>query len=89
AVLVDSVITEPVVSLYPNPAIKFINIESNNLSDVIGKMATIYNVYGGVVISQLLMTQKTAITIQHLPAGVYFLKIGKAKANKSIRFVKG
>ncbi len=88
AVLVDPVITKPVTALFPNPAIKFINVESNNLSDVIGKAATIYNVYGGVVISQLLMSQKTTITIQHLPAGVYFLKIGKGKENKTIRFVK-
>ncbi len=76
------------ISLYPNPAAKFINIESRNASGLIRQTVKICNVYGDVVISQLLTTQKTTIVIQQLSAGIYFLKIGDGKANKTIRFVK-
>jgi hypothetical protein len=87
AVVIGTVSTKSTISLFPNPAIKFINIETKNVSDI-GQTVKICNVYGGVVISQLLLTQKTSITIQHLPAGIYFVKIGDSKGNKSVRFVK-
>lgn len=87
-VVIDPVETKMTVSLFPNPAIKLINIESKNASDLIGQSVKIYNMYGGVVISQILLTQKTTIIIQHLPSGIYFLKIGEGKDNKILRFVK-
>ena len=80
--------TKPGISLFPNPALKFINIEGKTTSDLIGKTIKICNAYGAVVISQLLSTQKTTIAIQHLPAGIYFLKIGDGLENKPVRFVK-
>ncbi len=86
-VAVDPVSTKTTISLFPNPAIKLINIELKNASDI-GQTVKICNVYGGVVISQLLLAQKTSITIQQLPAGVYFVKIGDGKENKTLRFVK-
>ena len=87
AVAIDPAAAKTNISLYPNPAIKFINIETKNVSDV-GQTVKVWNVYGGVVISQLLLTQKISITIQQLPAGVYFVKVGEGKENKTIRFVK-
>ena len=87
AVAIDPVATKTTISLFPNPAIKFINIETKNTA-YLGQTVKICNVYGGVVISQLLLTQKTTITIQQLPAGVYFVKIGDGKENKTVRFVK-
>ncbi len=88
AMPVEPAVTKMMISLFPNPAIKFINLESKNPSDLIGKTVKVCNIYGGVVISQLLLAQKTTITIQHLPVGVYFIKIGEGKENKTIRFVK-
>lgn len=88
AAAIDPVATKTTISLFPNPAIKFINLESKNASDIIGQTVKVCNVYGGVVISQILLTQKTTITIQQLPAGIYFLKIGEGKEIKTIRFVK-
>ncbi len=87
AIAIDRIVTKATISLFPNPATKFINIQTSNASEV-GQTVKICNVYGGVVISQLLLTQKTSITIQHLPVGIYFVKIGDGKENKTIRFVK-
>lgn len=87
AVAIDPAATKTTILLFPNPAIKLITIETKNASDI-GKIVNICNVYGGVVISQLLLTQKTLITIQHLPTGIYFVKVGDGKENKTIRFVK-
>ncbi len=80
--------TSVTISLFPNPATKYINLESKNASELIGQTVNIFNVYGGVVISKLLATQETTIIIQQLSTGIYFLKIGDGKANKTIRFVK-
>ena len=87
AVAIDPAAAKTTISLFPNPATKFINIETKNVSDI-GQTVKICNVYGGVVISKLLLTQKTSITIQQLPAGIYFVKVGDGKENKTIRFVK-
>lgn len=85
---VQPVASKAAVTLFPNPAIKFITIEGKVASDVIGKTLKICNAYGAVVISRLLSAQKTNIGIQHLPAGVYFLKTGDGTGNKPIRFIK-
>ena len=88
AMVIAPVVTNMTISLFPNPANKFIKLESRNTTELMGQTIKICNVYGGVIISQLLTNQKSTITIQQLPAGVYFLKIGDGKANKTIRFVK-
>ena len=80
--------TKTGISLFPNPAIKFISIEGKSASDLTGKTIKICNAYGGVVISQLLSAQKTTIAIQQLPSGIYFLKVGDGTENKPMRFVK-
>ena len=88
ALPVSQPVSKTTISLFPNPAIKFISLESKNASDLVGQTVKICNVFGGVVISQVLVAQKTNIAIQQLPTGVYFLKIGNGKEHKTIRFVK-
>lgn len=87
-VITATVVTNPGISLYPNPAIRFITVDAGSSSDVIGKTIKVCNAYGAVVMSQLVSTQKTTIAVQHLSAGVYYLKIGDAKLHKPIIFVK-
>jgi hypothetical protein len=84
---IDSSSAKLQVSLFPNPATKFITVESNE-ANVIGQTIKIFNAYGAVVYSQLLTAQKTSITIQQLHTGVYFMKIGDGKAGKTISFLK-
>lgn len=76
------------IAVFPNPAVQFINVESKNMAELTGQLLTICNVYGAKVKSQLLTAQKTTIPVQHLPAGIYFIKIGEGKENKPLRFVK-
>jgi hypothetical protein len=75
------------ITLFPNPAVKFITVEAKS-SEITGQTLKICNVYGAVVISQLLQAQKNTITVQQLPAGIYFLTIGDGRENKPVRFVK-
>lgn len=81
-------VSNTTISLFPNPAIQFISINGNNAPDFIGQTVNICSVYGAVIISKVLNTQQTTIAIQQLPAGIYYLKIGDGKANKTMRFVK-
>ena len=76
------------ISLSPNPAVKYINLEAKNGADIIGKTIKVCNSYGGVVISKVISSQKTTISVQHLQPGVYYLKIGNGKVHKPIIFVK-
>lgn len=85
---IDSAKSKITFSLYPNPAHNYINIESNNADDLVGKTIKIYNVYGAEIISQILTSQKITIAIYRLPAGIYFLKTGGGKEIKTIKFIK-
>jgi len=76
------------ILLYPNPALKYINIESKNPADIIGKKIQVYNIYGSEVISHVLSAQKNEIVVAQLSPGVYFIKIGEEKELSVIKFVK-
>jgi hypothetical protein len=76
------------ISLYPNPANGLINIEAKNSTEVAGKMLRIYNVLGREVKAQLLLSQKTIISINNFPAGLYVVKIGDGKKVNMMRFIK-
>lgn len=88
ALPVQPVIPTEAITLSPNPAVKYINLEAKNGADLIGKTVKVCNSYGGVVISQVITAQKTTIAVQHLQSGVYYLKIGNGKVHKPIIFVK-
>jgi hypothetical protein len=88
ATVIDPVVTKITISIFPNPATKYINLETKSATDLIGETIKICNVYGGVVKSQILMAQKTTIAIDNLSAGIYFIKLGDGKENKTLRFVK-
>ncbi len=62
-------------SCYPNP-VKDVLVVSV-LPELIGRELEMMNVEGKRVLSQLLKSTNQAINVQHLPAGVYFLKIGE------------
>jgi len=85
AVPASQPVTGATITLFPNPAIKFISLESKT-GDVVGKTMNVCNMYGTVVLSQVLASQRTNIAIQQLPPGIYFLKIGND--NKILRFIK-
>ncbi|MDQ6755433.1 MAG: zinc-dependent metalloprotease, partial [Bacteroidota bacterium] len=88
AAFVDSSASKLMISLYPNPASKFINIESKNPNDLVGKIITIYNSFGAEITSQMMFLQKNTISINQLPVGMYYLKVGEGKEVKTIKFIK-
>jgi hypothetical protein len=83
----DTIPVFKTISLYPNPAKNYINIEANG-TELIGKTLKVFNISGREVKTQLLTSQKNTIAINYLPAGMYIVKIGEAKDVKILRFVK-
>jgi hypothetical protein len=76
-------IIEPVLSVYPNPANQFINInlpENNNLREVL-----FYDING-----KLMMTSSKAqnIEVAELNAGVYTIHVKTDKLDQRIKFIK-
>ena len=85
----DSVVSiKAGISLYPNPAKDFINVEAINSSKLIGKTLKIYNILGAEMKAQVLTSQKNIITVNNFKAGVYIVKIGEGKDVKIMRFIK-
>lgn len=84
-VSVPEVAAKPVVvSLYPNPAGKYVLLEGTGLV-----RASVYNLSG-----QLLFTQsgnaagRITLQIAHLPAGTYLATVQTEKGSKQVKFVK-
>jgi hypothetical protein len=72
----------PVPILYPNPAQTMLHIESNQPIDEV----RIFNTKGQI----LKIVRDTAIPVQELPAGLYFIKIKFSDKSQSVkRFIKG
>ena len=60
---------------YPNPFNTEINIVANNDSAVIGNVLRLYNINGQLCLTQKIVSQKTTLKVNGLPAGIYILKI--------------
>ena len=89
ALPVDTITSKILFSVYPNPAINFIQIESNNsTNDLVGKTVKIYNAYGAEIISQVLLSQKNTIAVNRLSKGIYILKMGSGINRHVFKFVK-
>lgn len=73
------------VSLYPNPATNFINIEIKNQYDIVGKTVKVYNALGTEVMTFILSSPKQKISIEQLPKGFYILKFDGGTEIKFVR----
>lgn len=71
------------VSVYPNPAVDFINIKSE--SEI--SNAKIYDISGNCVLDKSL-EDGNKIIVRELPAGIYFIKLPDLDKSKYIRFIK-
>ncbi len=71
------------VSVYPNPALDFIEISIDN-ANVKGLELQIYDMLGKLIQSKTITEQTTQLNIKNLQKGVYILKVG----NNTQRFVK-
>lgn len=65
---------EKAVFLYPNPAANHVIIQAP--ASLGGAEYRLYDLYGRVVVSGVLQGQKSLVALDHLPAGIYFVKVG-------------
>lgn len=82
------VFDQNLVSVYPNPAHDVVTISSNQPATLKNKMAQVFSVQGRPVYQQLLQSKTDQINIQHLPPGMYILRVGDAVGNRSFKLVK-
>lgn len=71
----DSIANNSPVFVYPNPFNDQITITGKFPSDVIGKTARIYSITGQLFLTQKLQSEKTTLTINNMPHGIYILKL--------------
>ncbi len=83
--LTESALSES-IKVYPNPANEVLNLEINENSR--GSMAVVYNLNGQKLWSRKLNSLQTLIPIQHLPNGIYILKIKGASETEVVKFEK-
>ena len=82
----DTVITANVISVYPNPAVSFVIVESTNSTELVGKAVKIVSVSGREIQTLVLKSQKNTIPVSNLQAGIYLIKIeGRASALKFLK----
>lgn len=90
ALPIDSSAIKTSISIFPNPAIKFITIEGSSKNNLVGKTAKVSNAYGAIVIMQTLTSQKNTISVEKLLPGVYFVRMASLSGieQQILRFVK-
>ena len=76
-------ITEPeeiLLSVYPNPFVNEIIVTGNNSMPLSGKKVKVFGATGKLFYSQVMTTQKLNIRTDHLPAGMYLIRVeGESK----------
>jgi hypothetical protein len=73
------------ISLYPNPAQNWITINTHNL--VMAKIS-IYDIKGGLIMTQKLVNNLTAINIENLQSGIYIVQLMDDENVISKRIIK-
>jgi hypothetical protein len=86
--IISSINTDEVavndVQIFPNPATDFVNLNFSSYGNTIAPKVEIYNIFGIEVSKSSLTDGNNRINISHLPAGVYYIRIG----DKTEKFVK-
>jgi len=69
---------ETSLRIYPNPAKNNVQITMNNLQLSKNTSVFIYDVFGHEVGRVFLLDNKATINVEHLPKGIYFVRVGSA-----------
>ena len=72
------------ILVYPNPAINNLTLALSKGEGINKNIVFIYDVFGHIVGRTFLFDNKATINVEHLPKGIYFIKIG----NITKKFVK-
>ncbi len=76
------------VSVYPNPVVDVLNIQSKQSQTLKGKLAIVLTTAGKPVFQKTLQSNNEKINIGSLPPGLYMLSIGDANGRSNFKFVK-
>ena len=76
------------ISIYPNPAISEVTINPVNDYVLTGKVCSIYNVQGKLLIRQSFVSNREKINVSALPSGIYILKIGEGDDKQVVKLIK-
>ncbi|NND34063.1 MAG: T9SS type A sorting domain-containing protein [Saprospiraceae bacterium] len=76
--------SRPVIKIFPNPVHEFLNIKNDSK---VSFDLEIRNMYGVSIYSRSLFTC-SGLTVEHLPAGIYFLHAKIQKDERLFRFLK-
>ena len=78
-----------VISFYPNPVHKTLNIEINNLYEMPQMQIIIFNLYGQIVLdNQFIGFENEAINVSNLTSGIYFARIIIEERISNFKFIK-
>lgn len=83
---IDEITDNNVLTIYPNPANDFINVDLENVNDNI--TIQIVNALGEVVMTEKMETQQTSLNIHDLVNGVYFVKVESGEGKYIKKFIK-
>jgi hypothetical protein len=84
--ITDGELNKMLVSIYPNPASDFIAVKKDAAAETIAY--EISDVNGKIVRKGTCENETTAISLQGISAGVYFLNVKLNQETEVVRFVK-
>ncbi|MCK9400101.1 MAG: T9SS type A sorting domain-containing protein [Bacteroidales bacterium] len=73
--------------VYPNPFKNVITIENANFEYGVTNV-TIYNILGNKIYSEKIMNNKQSIVLEHLPIGVYYVRINQGNKYQTKAVIK-
>ncbi len=76
------------IKIYPNPVADFVNIDCKDSVFVVGKTIWVYNMLGIQVMQSILQQKANKLFLSHLPAGIYFIRIGEGDKKTTVKILK-
>lgn len=84
----DAVLNKPAVTIYPNPFLNDITISLKDVKYVKGSIIKLYNATGKLFINQKVQSKETTLHLNHLPSGLYFLRIEGGQGSFAYKIIK-
>ncbi|NCA77550.1 MAG: T9SS type A sorting domain-containing protein [Alphaproteobacteria bacterium] len=75
-------------SLFPNPAKSMVYVTSPPAPNNPCRTLTIYDLYGRLVLSKLIINETTGMDVSGLKPGVYFVRFGDDRKTGVVKFIK-
>ncbi|QQR87612.1 MAG: T9SS type A sorting domain-containing protein [Flavobacteriales bacterium] len=76
----------PVLSIYPNPASEFVTVSS--ASQLVNAQLRVFDIHGQVVLSDHVAGTNCRISVAHLPAGTYYVRLQDGETSNTLTFSK-